>query len=361
MISPDHRLIGGRMEAQRKYNIDLLRILACFMVVLLHVAADNWYYVPYDSAEWMAFNFYDIATRSAVPIFFMISGAMFLSKNTFSLKKLFCRNIARLVFIYFLWSSLYAVDTIGLKELLPSLSSGYFFSVVMDSKYHLWYLPELISIYFILPLLFAVKNIENGKYLKYILCLFFALEILPAFMNVFPFLQEAKAVIERFVFPFPQYLGYFILGYVIYENIDVFKRIRSAFLAIGLVVIVVSLTIINYIISVVRHVPSEMFYNSFFIASFLEACALFILFLRIPCEKISPKIAPLIVRTSKYTLFVYLLHPFVLEHLNIHFGINSLCGYSFLSVPAISLAIFMICFATAFIIDKIPFIKKIFI
>lgn len=72
---------------EREYNMDYLRIFACFMVIFLHVAAQNWSSVEVTSREWHVFNLYDTAVRSAVPLFVMLSGKLILSKNTeFSVK-----------------------------------------------------------------------------------------------------------------------------------------------------------------------------------------------------------------------------------------------------------------------------------
>ncbi|WP_235502048.1 acyltransferase family protein, partial [Janthinobacterium sp. Ant5-2-1] len=56
----------------------MLRIVACFMVILLHVSAENFHAF---GEKWWAANFYDSLTRACVPIFFMISGANLLSKD----------------------------------------------------------------------------------------------------------------------------------------------------------------------------------------------------------------------------------------------------------------------------------------
>lgn len=65
----------------RNISYDLLRICAAVMVVLLHIAASNWYSLTPDKAEWFAMNFYDSMSRSAVPIFFMLSGTFLLRKD----------------------------------------------------------------------------------------------------------------------------------------------------------------------------------------------------------------------------------------------------------------------------------------
>lgn len=64
--------------------MDILRIFACLMVVLLHVAAT--YMNPFDSVcfnmtDWQIASVFDSTTRWTVPVFVMISGAFMLRKN----------------------------------------------------------------------------------------------------------------------------------------------------------------------------------------------------------------------------------------------------------------------------------------
>ena len=67
---------------QRNKNIDLLRIIACVMVVVLHVSA---LYVTQNIKNpniWFTIgNLIDSFMRVSVPIFVLISGAFNLSNN----------------------------------------------------------------------------------------------------------------------------------------------------------------------------------------------------------------------------------------------------------------------------------------
>lgn len=54
---------------KRILNYDLLRIIACFMVVLIHVSASKWEMVAPQYGSWKAMNLYDSFARTAVPIF----------------------------------------------------------------------------------------------------------------------------------------------------------------------------------------------------------------------------------------------------------------------------------------------------
>ncbi len=68
-------------EKVRENWIDTIRATACMMVIMLHVAA---YYVTRSSVNsdyWNFANIIDSATRSCVPLFFMISGYLFLGSR----------------------------------------------------------------------------------------------------------------------------------------------------------------------------------------------------------------------------------------------------------------------------------------
>lgn len=69
------------------------------MVVMLHVVSTGWFIDP-SLNEWKIFNFIDMAMRTGVPLFFMISGALFLEKKNLDIKEFIIRNVSRLVFIY---------------------------------------------------------------------------------------------------------------------------------------------------------------------------------------------------------------------------------------------------------------------
>lgn len=128
---------------EREYNMDYLRIFACFMVIFLHVAAQNWSSVEVTGKQWHVFNLYNSAVRSSVPLFLMLSGKLLLSHgDDFSMKKFFSKNIKKLFIVYLVWAFLYAVDTVGIAEILKGNYRN-LIACVVGSKFHLWYLSTL--------------------------------------------------------------------------------------------------------------------------------------------------------------------------------------------------------------------------
>ena len=82
----------GIEKTQRVVYFDALRVFASLAVMVLHLAAQHWADVPVDSGAWRAFNGWNSAVRWCVPVFVMISGALFLERPI-PLKKLCSRSM----------------------------------------------------------------------------------------------------------------------------------------------------------------------------------------------------------------------------------------------------------------------------
>lgn len=92
----------------RIYYLDVLRVIACLSVIMIHASAR---YVVYDFGSinfWIA-NVLDSVSRVAVPLFVMISGALMLDERySYSTKKL-SKHIIRMIIFFIFWSALYCI------------------------------------------------------------------------------------------------------------------------------------------------------------------------------------------------------------------------------------------------------------
>lgn len=172
----------NQISSTRQLHYDLLRIFASFMVVMLHVSAFYWDKIQPQTEQWMALNLFDSAVRSCVPLFFMLSGAFLLAKEL-PLNKLLGKNVLHLAVVWLVWSVLYAVDAIGLPAFFHA-DAGQIFTAVVNGKYHLWFLPKMIEVYLMVPLLYAGTRMKEGKGLYYLLVLFGLFGILKSTLTV---------------------------------------------------------------------------------------------------------------------------------------------------------------------------------
>jgi len=134
---------------------DYLRIFCSFSIVILHVALQNWITSPIKSHEWKIFNFYNGVVRYGVPIFFMISGTLFLQKNiTFSImiKKYIKHICINLIF----WSFFYALKA----KIIYKYSYKYTFIIFLYGHYHFWFLFLICALYLITPILKEITKNE---------------------------------------------------------------------------------------------------------------------------------------------------------------------------------------------------------
>ena len=76
-----HDSIRSMSESQRLYQLDILRILAAFAIVVLHICSRNFSQISIEKSEWQQFAFINGLTRWAVPVFIMISGSLFLNPS----------------------------------------------------------------------------------------------------------------------------------------------------------------------------------------------------------------------------------------------------------------------------------------
>ena len=66
--------------SQRIVYLDLLRLMATLAVIFLHGATSE-FYLPHSSMNWYIAATEDSIVRWCVPVFVMISGALFLNPN----------------------------------------------------------------------------------------------------------------------------------------------------------------------------------------------------------------------------------------------------------------------------------------
>ena len=124
----------------RSIYLDWLRIVATFCVIVLHVSATHFNNFDFNKFEWHIVNIYDGCTRWVVPIFVMISGAIFLKPDRkFDLKNMYKKKILRLCTSFLFWSFFYLLTT---KYVLGycALPLDYKIENYICGYYNLWFI-----------------------------------------------------------------------------------------------------------------------------------------------------------------------------------------------------------------------------
>ncbi|WP_407421275.1 acyltransferase, partial [Methanobrevibacter sp.] len=207
-------------KTKRIQYISLASVLSAIAVVFLHSNVAVSYFS--NSSRWFFANIIHSTFIFAVPIFFMISGAMLLDfREKYDLKTYFLKRINKTLIPYLVWSILgliiqiYLLKTILISDvnfdfLINGLTKGTLVPVY-------WFFIPLFVLYLVLPLFTFIK--DNTKML--VLCIF-ALFVLNYFYieQVFP-----NWIIDTFDYAYGGYIAFALTGYLIHKN-EVPKKIR---------------------------------------------------------------------------------------------------------------------------------------
>ncbi|MDD5016713.1 MAG: acyltransferase family protein [Eubacteriales bacterium] len=344
-------------QTTRIVYIDLLRIVACMAVIMLHVSADNWYSLDPASFNWQVLNAYDSIARFCVPVFFMISGTFFLNPDRkLPLKVLYKKNILRIVVAYLFWSLLYAVKEYLISGEVLALPDAIIFILVTtaESHYHLWFLPVLTGLYIITPLLRQLTGKPEVE--KYFLILFFifgiSLPTLLLFELPYTWILQTVVVMEVVT----GYAGYFVLGRYLYTH-GVSKRFRLTAYALGVLGILACI-VVSAVYSLQAHEPVAKLYENNLLTTFFPAAAIFLFFKYcVSGWRWVIRHQRLIQSLSSCTFGAYLIHDFFLSALY-NAGVHSLAFNTIAAVPLVTLAIFILSMGSAWLIRRIPVIHR---
>lgn len=158
---------------KRENNLDLLRIVACIMVISIHVSAK--YVVEYSKIggiEFLIGNVWDSFSRASVPIFVMLAGKYALSnEENLNWKKYYKKILKKIYFPTLVWSLFYIfymylkiyINTRELKGEYGPIK----LLILGKPYYHIWYLYMMIGIYLVVPFLLKIKAKISEKRFQY--------------------------------------------------------------------------------------------------------------------------------------------------------------------------------------------------
>ena len=345
------------MKKERVYYFDFIRIISCLAVVFIHISAGVWYDFPINTIDFKFASFCDVIARSSVPLFFMISGALFLSKKEIDIKKLYTKNILNILIIMVIWLPIHGILAYTYKYGNTIDSFSTLKTIVKDLfsyQYQFWFLIPLVSTYICMPL--WKKIADDEKVLKYALILYAIFQILiPSSVPIIG--RGVKYQLLNFFTPgmIMGYQGYFLLGYFLFsKNLSKTKINVSYILTIFSIIVA---TIGTIVISTNTGEKYDFFFGYTTITTFLAAIGIFNFFkYQVSKIKLNNKVANVIVKLSDCTMGVYIFHNIIKwiieKHIDLYFT------SSFITIPIFTILIFVLSIVVTLLVKKIPFLGK---
>ena len=341
----------------KKLSIEYIRVIAIIMTITIHVS--NIYIYAFDKISdgyFLSSTIYNSLSRLCVPLFFMISGALLINKE-YSRKKYF-QKIIKFVLLLIFWSLFYYIQKNGLSfQNFSRVLVNSFFDAEMTSR-HLWYMYAIIGIYVALPFVQNMcknlsKELENLFLILWIVLSGISVIVIP----LARYITKSNVKID---YPIPiinaaYYLGYFICGHILYkrfENVKLTKHKNILCLSVyGICTFITAF--FTYYISVKtdRFFDAMTWYKSIF-----TVIATIAIFLLIVANSDFFK-SEFILKISKHTFGVYLIHVFFFHIMKKCFNITLI--NPIIAIPVATISLYVISLISCMLLSKIPYVKKL--
>lgn len=310
-----------------------------------------------NTSAWSVFNVYNSLVRWCVPVFVMLSGAFLLDpKKSERLPILFLR-ILRIFAALVVWAAVYALVNhvaAGGSLSLRGFKSALWSAVLGNTHYHLWFLYMIIGLYLVTPILRAfVRGASRADFHWFFALTFVVAFLLPTLLKFRPS-QTVSLYLSRLdIHLVLGYVGYYVAGY--YLKHFTINRVAEAILyvlgAAGGFATVYGTSVLSRRAGAFN----DLLYSNMAPNVCAMAVAVFVLFryvLGISDERDRRRRMS---GVAKLSFGIYLVHDLFIMLLRA-IGITTLSFSPVLAVPLLSGAVFLLSFAAAWLISKLPFV-----
>lgn len=329
--------------------------MASIAVVFLHVSAQR-FYVSFPSKEWETRMIYDSFVRWGVPIFIMISGALFLDReNIISIRKLYTKNITRIVIAYLFWSIVYSLYNFERNETLIDLTLN-----VIKGPIHLWFLKMLLGLYIIVPILRSI-TLNKRTEIYFLVLAFITTFLIPFLIDILRLYdKELVIILDNFIDSFylnlaVGYSGYFVLGHFLntYTLSNTFKRYIYVLGFLSLITVL----FFTHTLSHKLGTPQKVLFDNLKPFTLFESMAIFV-FVKDRLRDVPEQLKDFLYLLSKLTFGVYLTHLIVIMVLKKSLTLEQFNNNTILYIPCFTIVVLLISTTLSFMLSKIPIIRK---
>ena len=284
--------------------------------------------------------------RWAVPVFFMISGAVLIRDDrntTYSEVYKYCRRIL-LALLFF--GTMFSMIEIFMDEKTLSFQmfSEAFFNVLIGKSWaHLWYLYSIIGIYLILPLINTFVSRAETKTVVIFMIL------LVVFLFIFPVINNIFDITIFFSIPIGSYtVLYFVTGKLLYQ-VSFNNKYKKFFSSLVLIVLSLLVVLIN-----ANGDNRYLGYDSPIVGG-MAVCIFIII------KGIDIKNSGLLWKFDRLCFGVYLIHPVFINMFYKFFKITPLCfGEEYLvGVFFFWLGFIAVSYLTSYFMSKVKILSSI--
>ena len=329
------------MRKVRNINLDLLKVLACVGVVLLHTTMGGFK----DTGSWNLLTYLYYLGTYSIPLFFMVNGYLLLGKREITSHYILQKvkwiliTVSSWNIIVWLFKRDFAVNPI--KKIVGSLiQKGYFFQF--------WFFGALILIYLCLPILSKFLN-SKRRYL-YILALLIVIGFIVELANIF-FQRPLQTHVMQTFRLWTWFFYYILGGYIAQFNVDNLKyRFKNWMKIVSMLLVLISPIILFFLAKNTYHnLFAEYFYDILFVK--FTSLGIFLMVLTLSLNENGSK---WIVSLSNQTMGVFVIHTYVMKIWEKLIAFSFTGAYLWFAIFTLSIS-----FIVIGILMRIPYLNRI--
>lgn len=307
-----------KTETDRIVFLDYLRVIACFMVIMVH--ACEFYYCAETGAilandnDRLWVSLIDGAFRQAVPLFVMASSFLLVPLTT-DTATFFKRRFSRVFVPFLVWSLLYAIVpalTGSIEGDIWQRVATILYTANMDSG-HLWFIYMLVGIYLIMPVISPWISQVSKRGEEIFLAIWF-LSTFTGYLRPLTTYVWGEVFWNNFhaLYYFSGYIGYVVLAHYIRKYVD-WSLKKSVAVAVPLILIGYAFTAGLFYTHSLESTDYAYVEQSWYFCTFNVAMMTAGTFLLLRHVSYSAKWLYSPVKTiSKLSYGIYLMHIFIL-------------------------------------------------
>lgn len=327
----------------RNLNIDMLRVICSIAIVVMHVI--DFYILSYNEVGevfWTFINILESLIRFALPIFFMISGALLIKNFKEGAMTFYKKRLVKIVVPYILSSIVYSVGNQILKTGGISLETIARDIIEFEAHYHLWFFRPLIVMYILVPVIRKIILYIETNNKRYIINWYLAIWtvlgiIIPTIVNIY----NSTGII--YGIESINYMGYFILGYAISNYYKDLLKNKEKLLAFTYVIAVIATIIANnFYLNREIGVFNNYFIHPMTFNIYIQAVSIFIYF-NLKTIRLSEKVMTVVQVVGVSSIYIYILHPLFILIVRDVFNIDFFTGNLYFKSILVTL---MVCILT---------------
>lgn len=329
------------MRKVRNINLDLLKVLACVGVVLLHTTMGGFK----DTGSWNLLTYLYYLGTYSIPLFFMVNGYLLLGKREITSHYILQKvkwiliTVSSWNIIVWLFKRDFTVNPI--KKIVGSLiQKGYFFQF--------WFFGALILIYLCLPILSKFLN-SKRRYL-YILALLIVIGFIVELANIF-FQRPLQTHVMQTFRLWTWFFYYILGGYLAQFNVDNLKyRFKNWMKIVSMLLVLISPIILFFLAKNTYHnLFAEYFYDILFVK--FTSLGIFLMVLTLSLNENGSK---WIVSLSNQTMGVFVIHTYVMKIWEKLIAFSFTGAYLWFAIFTLSIS-----FIVIGILMRIPYLNRI--